>query len=447
MPYLGTNQKIKVVSVSEFTRIVNQAVSEIEPIWIEGEVSNFKNWQDRWIFFSLKDEFAVLNCNLSKNKFESFGFEIEDGMKIRVLGRPELRYKGEFTLNVEEIQPWGEGALKKAYELLKKKLETEGLFVRKRKIPDFVQNIGLITSKSGVVIHDFLKNLKPFGFKVYFCDARVEGAEAVFSLVEAIKRLNKNRPDLDVLVIARGGGSLEELQAFNNEILARAIFASDIPVISGIGHEVDVPIASLVADVSVSTPTAAAIYLNQSWESLQKKIPYLEEKLLAHFDEYLEFSLDETKTLTENILNIFEESIRKTKSKTELFFEKIISNFNQVFYRFLGLAKAIKNAFKRLNKKKGEIGEDLKITETKLFYYLDLAIKEKRNLIFNSEKYLTAVNPKRNLKLGYSIVFNQKNKVIKDINQIGIDEILTTKLHKGEFLSKVKKIKKSIKND
>jgi len=382
MPYLGTNQKIKVVSVSEFTRIVNQAVSEIEPIWIEGEVSNFKNWQDRWIFFSLKDEFAVLNCNLSKNKFESFGFEIEDGMKIRVLGRPELRYKGEFTLNVEEIQPWGEGALKKAYELLKKKLETEGLFVRKRKIPDFVQNIGLITSKSGVVIHDFLKNLKPFGFKVYFCDARVEGAEAVFSLVEAIKRLNKNRPDLDVLVIARGGGSLEELQAFNNEILARAIFASDIPVISGIGHEVDVPIASLVADVSVSTPTAAAIYLNQSWESLQKKIPYLEEKLLVNFDEYLEFSFDKIKTLARDILNLFEESM-----------------------------------------------------------------KEKRNLIFNFEKYLTAVNPERNLKLGYSIVFNQKNKVIKDINQIGIDEILTTKLHKGEFLSKVKKIKKSIKND
>ena len=380
MPYLGTNQKIKVVSVSEFTRIVNQAVSEIEPIWIEGEVSNFKNWQDRWIFFSLKDEFAVLNCNLSKNKFESFGFEIEDGMKIRVLGRPELRYKGEFTLNVEEIQPWGEGALKKAYELLKKKLETEGLFVRKRKIPDFVQNIGLITSKSGVVIHDFLKNLKPFGFKVYFCDARVEGAEAVFSLVEAIKRLNKNRPDLDVLVIARGGGSLEELQAFNNEILARAIFASDIPVISGIGHEVDVPIASLVADVSVSTPTAAAIYLNQSWESLQKKIPYLEEKLLVNFDEYLEFSFDKIKTLARDILNLFEESM-----------------------------------------------------------------KEKRNLIFNFEKYLTTVNPERNLKLGYSIVFNQKNKVIKDINQIGIDEILTTKLHKGEFLSKVKKIEKEVK--
>ena len=382
MPYLEANQKIKVISVSEFTRLVNETVFEIEPVWIEGEVSNFKNWQDRWIFFSLKDELAVLNCNVSKYRFESFGFELEDGMKIRVLGRPELRYKGEFTLNVEEIQLWGEGALKKAYELLKKKLELEGLFVRKRKIPDFAQNIGLITSKSGVVIHDFLKNLKPFGFKVYFCDARVEGAEAVFSLVEAIKRLNKNRPDLDVLVIARGGGSLEELQAFNNEILARAIFASDIPVISGIGHEVDVPIASLVADVSVSTPTAAAIYLNQSWESLQKKIPYLEEKLLVNFDEYLEFSFDKIKTLARDILNLFEESM-----------------------------------------------------------------KEKRNLIFNFEKYLTTVNPERNLKLGYSIVFNQKNKVIKDINQIGIDEILTTKLHKGEFLSKVKKIKKSIKND
>ena len=159
MPYLETNQKIKVVSVSEFTRLINEVIFEIEPVWVEGEISNFKNWRDKWIFFSLKDEFAVLNCNLSKYRFESFGFDLEDGMKIRVLGRPELKYKGEFTLNVEEIQLWGEGALKKAYELLKKKLELEGLFARKRKISDFVQNIGLITSKSGVVIQDFRKNL------------------------------------------------------------------------------------------------------------------------------------------------------------------------------------------------------------------------------------------------------------------------------------------------
>jgi exodeoxyribonuclease VII large subunit len=121
MPYLQVNQKIKVVNVSEFTRIVNNCVSEIELVWIEGEVSNFKNWQDHWIFFSLKDEYAVLNCNLPKYRLESFGFDIEDGMKIRVLGIPELRYKGDFSLNIEEIQICGEGALKKAYELLKKK--------------------------------------------------------------------------------------------------------------------------------------------------------------------------------------------------------------------------------------------------------------------------------------------------------------------------------------
>jgi len=377
MPFLETNQKIKVVSVSEFTRLINEVISEIEPVWIEGEVSNFKNWRDRWIFFSLKDEYAVLSCNISKYKFESFGFEIEDGMKIRVVGSPELRDKGEFTLNVEKIQLWGEGVLKKAYELLKKKLESEGLFTRKRKIPDFVQDIGLITSKSGVVIHDFLKNLKPLGFRVHFCDARVEGMEAVSSLVEAVKWFNKNMPNLNVLVIARGGGSLEELQAFNNEILVRTIFASNIPVLSGIGHEVNVPMASLVADVSVSTPTAAAIYLNQSWESLQKRLPHLEEKLLDNFSDCFDSALDRTKELSEDVLNNF-----------------------------------------------GEL------------------IKEKRNLILNKEKYLVALNPERNLKLGYSIVFDQKNKVIKEIARIKIGDVLTTKLYKGKFSSKVKKIEK-----
>ena len=440
MPYLGTNQKIKVVSVSEFTRIVNQAVSEIKPIWIEGEVSNFKNWQDRWIFFSLKDEFAVLNCNLSKNKFESFGFEIEDGMKIRVLRRPELRYKGEFTLNVEEIQLWGEGALKKAYELLKKKLELEGLFVRKRKIPDFAQNIGLITSKSGVVIHDFLKNLKPFGFKVYFHDARLEGAEAVFSLIGAIKWFNENMPNLDVLVIARGGGSLEKLQAFNNEILARAIFASNIPVLSGIGHEVDVPIASLVADVSVSTPTAAAIHLNQFWESLQKRLPYLEEKLLDNFGDCLELTLDKTQELSEDILNNFEKLIKENKSKLNLLVEKIISDFSRVFNIFNSLTREIKNNFKNLSRKKIEIEEKVKAISKDILQYLENSIKEKRDFILNKEKQLAILNPERNLKLGYSIVFDQKNKVIKEITKIKIGDILTTKLYKGRFSSKVKKI-------
>jgi len=442
MSYLETNQKIKVVSVSEFTRIVNQAISEIEPIWIEGEVSNFKNWQERWIFFSLKDEFAVLNCNISKFNFERFGFEIEDGMKIRVLGMPELRYKGEFTLNVEEIQLCGEGALKKAYELLKKKLETGGLFARKRKIPDFVQNIGLITSKSGVVIHDFLKNLKPFGFRVHFCDARVEGMEAVSSLVEAIKWFNKNISDLDVLVIARGGGSLEELQAFNNEILARAIFASNIPVLAGIGHEVDVPIVSLVADISVSTPTAAAIYLNQSWEILQRKVPYLEEKLLDNFGDCLERTCDQVKELSADILSSFEQLLRENKSRLNLFSEKMISNFSQVFNIFNNLSREIKNSFQNLYRKKIEMKERIKNISKNILQYLEVSIREKRNLIRNKEKQLIILNPERNLKLGYSIVFNFQNKVIKDTNQIKINDILTTKLYKGKFLSKVKKVEK-----
>lgn len=442
MPYLEANQKIKVVSVSEFNRLVNEAIFEIEPVWIEGEVSNFKNWQNRWIFFSLKDEFAVLNCNLSKYKFENFGFDLEDGMKIRVLGKPELRYKGEFTLNVEEIRLWGEGALKKAYELLKKKLESEGLFARKRKIPDFVQNIGLITSKSGVVIHDFLKNLKPFSFKVYFCDARVEGAEAVFSLMEAIKWFNKNMPNLDVLVIARGGGSLEELQAFNNEILARAIFASDIPVLAGIGHEVDVPIASLVADVSVSTPTATAIYLNQSWESLQKRLPHLEKELLDNFSDCFELTLDKTKELSEDVLNDFEKLIKENKSRLNLLVEKIISNFSQIFNIFNSLTREVRNSFENLYRKKIEIEERVKTISKNILQYLEISIKAKRNLILNKEKYLAISNPERNLKLGYSIVFDQKNKIVKNITQIKISDVLTTKLYKGKFLSKVKKIEK-----
>ena len=262
-----------VLKVTEFKDLINELITLQEPIWVEGEVSEFKNWKDRWIYFSLKDEFSSIECNLPKYRLDEMGIELEDGMTIRVLGFPELKSTGRFTFNIFKIKVWGEGSLKKAYELLKKKLEEEGLFSRKREIPIFVEKIGLLTSKSGATIHDFKKNLKPFGFKIYFYDVEVEGENSVASIVEGINWFNKNMPFLDVIVIIRGGGSLEELQAFNNEILARAIFASKIPVICGIGHETDVPIASLVADVAVSTPTAVAHYLNKNWENLFFEYP------------------------------------------------------------------------------------------------------------------------------------------------------------------------------
>jgi len=417
MPYLEK----KVISVTDFTKLINLLISDVTPVWIEGEVIGFKNWKDRMVFFDIKDEHSLLHCSLYFSTLRSIGVNLEDGMKIKVIGEPQLRAnRGEFNLNIKDIQLSGEGSFKKAYELLKIKLKTEGLFERKRKIPDFIEKIGVITSKNGAVIHDFRKNLKQINCKVYFYDTLVEGVRSVPSLVKAIKWFNENMPDLSVLVIMRGGGSLEALQGFNNEVLARTIYASKIPTLCGIGHEIDIPLASLIADFSVSTPTAAANYINQSWDSLQENLPYWQEKILNRFTSFLNLNIREITDLA----------------------QRIILSFNQIFNTFDGLTKSIENAIVVLQKQKEFIEEKTKNIAEKILFYMEKTIKEKEVVIINQEKYLQVLDPKNNLKLGYSIIFNQNNRIVKRIDEIKKGDIITTKLYNGSFLSEVNKIKK-----
>jgi len=191
--------------------------------------------------------------------------DIELGMEIIVDGMPSIYApSGRFNFQVNTIELVGEGALKLAYDKLKKKLEDEGLFgiARKKEIPELVQKIGLITSETGAVIHDFLNNIGKYGFQIKFFNSRVEGQLATADLLKGIKYFENQ--DIDVLVIIRGGGSLESLQAFNNEVLVRRIAEFEKPVICGIGHDKDVPLCALVADLLVSTPTAVTTVLNKS---------------------------------------------------------------------------------------------------------------------------------------------------------------------------------------
>lgn len=270
------------ITVSEFLSRLNRILTNQESL-VKGEINQIK-FTERAVYFSLKDkkDESVINCYLSQWKYESLGVSVDEGMEVAVNGFPEI-YKptGRLSLIINSIELIGEGALKKAYEILKKKLEAEGLFSRKRPIPQFIKKIGVISSRDGVVIHDFSKNLDRRGFKIYFHDSRMEGQKAAEGVIGAIKFLNSR--EVDVIVIIRGGGSFESLQAFNNENMARAIFGSKIPIICGIGHEVDVPISCLVSDLAPSTPTAVAIAINSTWSELENKLPLLSEKLFNFF--------------------------------------------------------------------------------------------------------------------------------------------------------------------
>lgn len=407
-------------SVGEFLDILNEHLKS-EKVSVAGEVTEFRA-HDKWVSFSLKDkeDKSILKCFLSVWTYRSAGVLLEDGMEVKISGYPRVyKLAGTFSFNVETIEPLGEGSLKKAYLLLLKHLETEGLFARKRPLSKFIKNIGVISSKDGVVIHDFMKNLKPLGFKIHFFNSRVEGADAVPGIISGIKFLNKKVPNLDVIVIMRGGGSLESMQAFNNEQVCREIFSSKIPVLCGIGHEVDVPIACLVADAYVSTPTATAYTINQSFDDLVSGLPLFERRIISQFGFQLRDISSRMPYLWKNIYGRFEQRIVSIKREASTMSGRIFAAFRRVFLGFGVLSEKITKDAMRI------IGDRLAILNSQMHKF---------------EKILVVADPERNLRLGYSIVFDKDGRVIKDVKDIKKGETLTTRLSDGEISSVVENI-------
>lgn len=279
----------KVFTVSTFLDLLNIGLRTSEAK-ITGEVSSC-DFRGNYLFFTLKDKTdgSAISCFMWQREYKMSGVAIAEGMEIMVHGFPEI-YKpsGRLSFRGDSVELVGEGALKKAYDKMKLKLEAEGLFSqeRKRAIPEYPEKIGLITSKTGAVIHDFLNNIGKFGYQVKFIDSRVEGQLAVSDLLGAIRSFRNK--DIDVLVIIRGGGSLESLLAFNNELLVREIGRFPKPVICGIGHDKDVPLAALAADVAVSTPTAVTRVLNSSWERALNRVRLAEREIFGAYRETLQ---------------------------------------------------------------------------------------------------------------------------------------------------------------
>lgn len=264
----------KTFTVAEYIELLNIFFKSQEAR-IQGEVCESKVAASGHAYLTLKDKNGggVLDCIIWRSTYALCGIRLEPGMEIVVTGHPNIYpQNGRLSFITSSVELVGEGALKKAYDALRAKLEAEGLLAesRKRGIPDYACRIGVITSREGAVIHDFINNLGKFGFKVSLADSRVEGQAAVRGLIAAVKTMKKE--DIEVLVLIRGGGSFESLQGFNNEALIREVCAFPVPVIAGIGHDKDVPLVALAADAMVSTPTAAAHLVNRSWEEAYAKI-------------------------------------------------------------------------------------------------------------------------------------------------------------------------------
>jgi len=400
----GVKTEKQIYKVSELTRHIRVVLEDTFPrVWVEGEISNFTKHSSGHMYFSLKDEYSVLSSVLFKNASQNIKFKIEAGLKVVCFGRIGVYDKrGQYQLYVEKIEPKGLGALQLAFEQLKERLRKEGLFetARKRPIPYLPYRIGIITSPTGAAIRDILKVTRERfqNIDLVINPVRVQGKGAEAEIAQAIEDLN-NIGDLDVIIVGRGGGSLEDLWAFNEEIVARAIYNSRIPIISAVGHEIDWTIADFVADLRVPTPSAAAERVIPKKEDLTGRI----EEAFSRLKNALIGAIDTKEARLKQLSGSY-------------VFKQPLNMIQQYQQRIDDLIRGV-----RL-----QIGHILKINESAFGNILGK---------------LNSLSPFAVLERGYSITMKvPKGRIIKDARSIKTGDRVRTNLRRGTFISKVERI-------
>lgn len=382
----------QIITVSQFIAIINETLAFAYPqVMIEGEVSSFKVNQGKWVFFDLKDDGGVLSCFMVLPQLK---FPVEDGMKVRVTGSPKVMNKSsKFSLTVRDLELAGVGELKRAMELLKKKLEGEGLFdpARKRPIPQFPQRLGLITSGTSAAYHDFVKILgsRWGGLDVLLADVSVQGGQAPDQIVAAIDYFNQLRDPVDVLVLIRGGGSLEDLAAFSTEPVARAVASSRTPIISGVGHEVDVSLADYAADLRAATPTDAARLVVPDRAEITGHVAHLSRRIETNIRAATD---RHHHRITQN-LGRLEGYLRHPRERT------------------IALQQRLATATRAL-------------------------LLERNQRLASLERLLRGYDPRAVLERGYAIVHRPDGQVLRDPADAPAGTTLTVQLAKGELRAK-----------
>lgn len=313
------------LSVSDFVALTNQTLEYAYPtVYLVGEISEYRISQGKWVSFKLKDDSAVVNCFMGVYQLR---MPLEDGMKVVVTGQPRLNPKGYFNINVRAVKPVGEGSIKKGFELLKAKLEAEGLFSpeRKRPLPSVPRYVGVITSTESAAYADFTRiiNDRWGGLKIDVAHTQVQGDPAPDQMIRAIHYFNSLEVLPEVLVIIRGGGSAEDLSTFNDEPLARAIAESRVPTLVGVGHEIDHTLADMVADVRAATPTHAA------------------ETLVPDKQEIIRVVQRQLQSIAGTVTQAIDQYGRQTKQHLEVAFRRIQERLGDAMQRLESLKMVI----------------------------------------------------------------------------------------------------------
>ena len=435
-------EKPRVLRVAELARSIKELLeSNVPMLWVRGEISNFVRAASGHWYFSLKDEQAQVRCVMFRHKNQILLQGIGNGAQVEVQAVATLyEARGDFQLTVEQMRPAGLGVLYEQFAQLKQKLEDEGVFAveRKRALPAFPKRIGLITSPQAAALRDVLTTLKRRlpGVPVILYPAPVQGAGSAEKIAQAICTANQ-RAECEVLILCRGGGSIEDLWAFNEEVVARAIFASDIPVISGVGHETDFTIADFVADERAPTPTAAAQRVVPDRHALLQGLRDTAQHLQRAQRNRLQNAMQAVDYLQRRLVHPAQQLQRQSQQLAQLqqrLQRNVAHRLQQQQWRCQAVVQRLRGAgsdFVRLQQSHVHWAERLAKTVSTLQMQRTVRVE-------NAAHQLKLLDPRQVLSRGYSLVQDEKGHLVSDATQLASGQALRITFAKGWAQTEVK---------
>lgn len=440
----GISQNQHILSITQLNRLARSILdSEIGQIWVSAEISNLVMASSGHWYFTLKDNKAQIKAAMFKGANRSVGKKPSEGDKVLVRGKVSLyEARGDYQLIVEHLEPEGEGRLKQAFETLKRKLHTDGLFdqTTKQALPEKIKTVGVVTSPTGAAIQDILTVLKRRNpaINVIVYPAMVQGEQATEQIIQAIQQANKRR-ETDVLIVGRGGGSLEDLWCFNDERLAHTVFNSDLPIISAVGHEIDFSIADLVADIRAPTPSAAAELVSVDHNQLNHAINRHKQDLYRSISRLVQRKI--------HLLDVRRSQLEQCHPNRQLIQQQqhldnliiklkheVTQKIQKDNIRLSRLSRAVEQYAP--NHKVNELHHRLQRAKTLLVDQLSKTLVAANNRLATQAQLLNTVSPLATLSRGYSISFKEGN-IVKSKAELTQGDIMETRFTDGQIKSRI----------
>lgn len=437
--YLSSPENV--ISVTELNRQVRLLLEGSFPVmWISGEISGFKRYDSGHCYFTLKDAGAQVRCVMFRNRAALLDFAPQEGMRVEARAVVSLyEARGDFQLTIEALRPGGLGALFEAFEALKRKLEAEGLFspARKQPLPRLPRSIGIVTSPAAAALRDVLTTLKRRmpGIPLILYPTAVQGMDAARQIAAAIRTAD-NRHEVDTLIICRGGGSIEDLWPFNEEIVARAIADCTIPVICGIGHETDFTIADFVADQRAPTPTAAAELVCPSRNELQNALRHMRQRMQSTLERQLQQRMQHLDMLARRLrhpgerLQYQRERLQRLQQRLHALPERLVA------YRGLRLEQ-LQLRLQHSRLKADRYAQKIESSKRSLQQNMSRLITQRQQQLANLAVRLEACNPHTPLQRGYALVMHADGSLISDAGQAHPQERITVQFATNTLQARV----------